>query len=52
MLEIITTDTIVAFETAITEWLEGCNNGLCDLTAYGCETNCDPVIPVVPAPLL
>ena len=43
---------MTAFENAVIDWLAGCNNELCDFTQYGCETDCEPVIPVVPAPLL
>lgn len=39
---------MTTFEVAVIDWLSGCNNELCDITGYVCETSCTPVIPVIP----
>jgi len=46
LLEVITEGTITAFEDFVEGWLADCSQ-CSGLVVYGCETSCDPVIPVV-----
>ena len=46
LLEIITDGNITAFEDFVEGWLADCSQ-CSGLVVYGCETSCDPVIPVV-----
>lgn len=47
LLEVITEGVVTGFETFVSKWLETC--GGCDkFEVFGCETDCEPVTPVVP----
>lgn len=49
LLEIITENPIVAFETFVNDWIDTCSQ--CDkFEVFACETQCTPEVPPVPAP--
>lgn len=47
LLEFVTTESINSFENDIINWLDSCGN-LCEFEEYGCERECNPIVPVVP----
>lgn len=50
LLEVITDGQIVAFETFVATWLENCSQ-CTGLEVESCVTDCEPIVPSVPAPL-
>jgi hypothetical protein len=50
LLEVITDGQIVAFETFVETWLENCSQ-CTGLEVESCVTDCEPIVPPVPAPL-
>lgn len=50
LLEVITDGQIVAFETFVETWLSNCSQ-CTGLEVEACVTDCDPVVPPVPAPV-
>jgi len=51
LLEVITDGQIVAFETFVATWLENCSQ-CTGLEVESCVTDCEPIVPPVPAPLV
>jgi len=53
LLEVISLDPLVAFQSDVNTWLQGCNND-CAFEEYECITQCTsiqfPPVPIAPAP--